>query len=158
MAIQTYTIGPGKLLLGPDPEFDVSGQVRNARVEPSESVTTREAIGVLSGEELPKVDSAEYAYVLAGTMLQSLVADGVIDWSWEHAGEEVPFVLVPNTAAARGVKGVVRVAPLTIGGDVPAPSARTTADPPATDFSWGIVGTPIFGVYDPLDDSVDEDV
>lgn len=157
MAIQTYTIGPGKLLLGPDPEFDVSGQVRNARVEPSESVTTREAIGVLSGEELPKVDSAEYTFVLAGTMLQSLVAAGVIDWSYDHAGEEMPFVFVPNDTALRAVKGVCRITPLTIGGDVPAPSARVTADPPVTDFSWAIIGTPIFGVYDPLDDSVEED-
>lgn len=158
MAIQTYTLGPGKLLLGPDPEFDVSGQVRNCRVEPSESVTTREAIGVLSGEELPKVDSAEFSYVLAGTMLQSLVADGVIDWSWEKAGTEQQAIFVPNNAALRAVKGTIVVVPLTIGGDVAAPSVAATADPPATDFSWRFKGTPIFGVYNPVGDVVTEDV
>lgn len=157
MAIQTFTMGPGKLKLGTLGVFDVSGQARNVRIEPSESVNSREAIGVLSGEELPKVETAEYAYVLAGQYLQSLVAGGVIDWSWENAGQETDFLFVPNNAALRAVKGITIPVPLTLGGEIPAPSVAASADPPVADFSWRIKGTPVFGIYDPLDDSVDED-
>lgn len=158
MTIQTYTLGPGKLLLGTGGVIDVSGQIRNCRIDPSESVTTREAIGVLSGEELPRVDAAEYTFVLAGQMLQSLVAGGVVDWTWENAGQQTDFVFVPSNAALRAVKGITVPIPLVIGGDVAAPSVAAASDPPVADFAWRCIGTPIFGVYDPVDDSVEEDV
>lgn len=156
MPIQTYELGPGKLILD-DGAFDVSGQVRNCRIDPTETVNTREAIPVLSGEEIAKSEQAEFSFVLAGTMLQSLVADGVVDWSWANAGQPKTFVFVPNNTVDRAVAGTCYPVPLTLGGDVFGTQAPVN-DPPAADFSWRCQGTPIFGVYDPVTGEVEEDV
>lgn len=156
MPIQTYKLGPGKLLLGTGP-FDVSGQVRACRIDPSESVSTREAIPVLSGEEIAAAEVVDHTFVLAGTMLQSLVAAGVVDWSWQHAGEPMPFVFVPNNTVDRAVAGICVPVPLTLGGDVYGTQAPAS-DPPAADFSWRCKGRPTFGVYDPIEGTVEEDV
>jgi hypothetical protein len=61
----------------------------------------------------------------------------VVDYTWTNAGEEVPFVAVPNTAEGRQVTGVCRLIPLTIGGEVPTR--------PTSDFEWAIIGTPVLG-------------
>lgn len=140
MPIQTYKMGPGSLILGALADLlDVSCQMVNARVEPVEEVTSTDPIDVLCGETLAAEESATYKFRLKGTLLQDLAAAGVCAWTWEHAGEEHAVTLVPNTTAAREVTGIVRVAPIVIGGDV-SKTAR-----PQSDIDWAFVGTPTFG-------------
>lgn len=139
MAVKSYKLGPGTLTLGAAP-LDVSGQVRSCRVNPSENVTTTEAVPVLTGEELPAEDEVTYTSTLEVTLLQDLTAAGIVDYSWTNAGDEVPFSFVPSTVEGREVSGTVRVVPIAIGGDV-----RTR---PTSDFTWTITdvgGLPTFG-------------
>lgn len=142
MTIETYDLFEGTLTLGTaGTALAVSSQVRNCRVEVSENVTTREAIPVLSGEEIPETSAETFTYVLAGTFLQDLAASGVIDWSWTHKGTEQAFTFVPATSKGRKVEGLLKPVPLTIGGDVQRPN---TGEPPTADFSWRCVGSPGF--------------
>lgn len=147
MTIQTYDLFEGTLNLGASgTALAVSSQVRNCRIEVAENVTTREAIPVLSGEEIPETSSETYTFTLAGTFLQDLAASGVIDWSWQHKGTEQEVEFVPSTAAGRSVSGIIKPVPLQIGGDVQRPNA---GDPPTSDFSWRFVGEPDFGPVGP---------
>lgn len=136
MTVRSYKPGPGTLSLGLVP-LEVSGQIKNCRVEASETVDTAEAIPVLSGEELAEDDTVSYRFTLAGTALQDLLADGLVDWTWINRGTPQPFTFVPNDLEARAVTGTVRPIPMTIGGDV---GARAEAD-----FSWAVIGDPTFG-------------
>lgn len=136
MTVKSYKLGPGTLTLGAAP-LDVSGQITNCRVEASENVTTiGDALELLSGETLAAEESAAYRFTLAGSLVQDLAANGVIDYTWLNKGLEVPFTFVPSTAEGREVTGVVVPIPLTIGGDV---KSR-----PTSDFSWRVIGDPDF--------------
>lgn len=149
MAIQSYKLGPGTLLLGSAPN-DISAQVTNCRVEVTENVSTSDAVPVLSGEELAAEDDVTFSYALSGNVLQALEAGGVVDWTWENAGQVVDFVFVPRNDVDRAVGGQCTIVPVTIGGDV-----KTR---PQSDFTFRCAGTPIFGPYDPVTDIVTEDV
>lgn len=139
MPIQSFKMGPGTLTLGAGGDLlDVSCQLTNARVEPSEDVEKNAAVPVLCGEELPEEESATYSFRLKGTVLQDLAAAGVCDWTLEHRGEEVAFEFVPNTVAARQVTGTVRIAPIVIGGEV----SKTKR--PTSDLDFKIIGDPVF--------------
>ena len=135
MPIKTYKLNNGTLTLG-DPALDISCQVTNAAVNPSENVDTEDAVHVLCGDTLPASDTVDYTYTLSGTVLQDLSTGGVVDYTWQHAGEEVPFSFKPDNTGAAEVTGIVRLIPLIIGGDVPTR--------PTSDFEWGIVGVPAF--------------
>jgi hypothetical protein len=154
MTTQSYKYGNGTLLLGTAP-LDVTAQMTKASVQAKENVDTIDAIPVLDGTEIAEEEEVTYDWTLSGSLLQDLTAAGVVDWSWEEAGNEHPFVFVPHNPALRGVSGTVIVAPLTIGGEVTKPRNR-----PQSDFEWRIKKgtTPIFGVYDPIEDDVEEDV
>lgn len=148
----SYKFGNGRLILGTGP-LNVTAQVRKCQVTPSEAVSTIDAIPLLDDSEIPKEEEAEYSYVLEGTLLQDLAVAGVIEWSWNHAGTEQQFEFVPDLPADRGVSGTLYPVPLVIGGEVTKPRNR-----PTSDFTWRIKGAPVFGVYDPVDDEVTEDV
>lgn len=135
MTIQSIKVGDGTLVLGVDPDdIDFSAQMTNTRIEWNESTTSTAAIPVLSGEELPEEEEASYKATLAGNLIQDIEAAGVVAWSWAHRGEEVEFKFVPRTATARAVTGVVRVAPINLGGDV---KQRNRSD-----ISWSCIGFP----------------
>jgi len=138
MPIRTEFLGPGTLTLGAA-DLEVAGQIRNCRIEPSESVTTRNAIPVMSGEEIPEKNSVTVSYTLAGTLLQDWSTAGVVAFSWANEGDEVEFTFTPKTGGPT-FTGTVVMVPLTVGGDV----VRTDADgdPPAADFSWRCQGKP----------------
>lgn len=160
MTTNSYKYGERtKLILDTGP-FDVSGQLRAGTVSIKEEVKTTEAIPVADGTEIPKEEEVEFTGTLKGKLLQSLGANEIVDYTWEKAGQWVPFVLVPDTNIDRACSGMVRVVPIDLGGEVSKPRTR-----PESDFEWaargpsGVAGTvPIFGVYDPIDDTVDEDV
>jgi len=132
--IKSYKL-KGSLTLGTTP-LDVSCQVTSVSVNPTENVDTEDAIHVLCGEVLPASDTVDYSYTLSGTVLQDLSTGGGVDYTWDNAGQEVPFEFVPDDTAADMVTGTCRLIPLTIGGDVPSR--------PTSDFEWAIIGTPVF--------------
>jgi hypothetical protein len=136
MPILSYKMGPGTFTLGVAP-LDVSCQVTALTINPTENVDTEDAVHVLCGDVLPATDTVDYTYTVAGSLLQDLATGGVVDYTWTNAGDEVPFVFVPNTAEGRQVTGTCRLIPLTIGGDVPTR--------PSSDFEWAIIGTPLLG-------------
>lgn len=150
MTIKFYECDNGTLILGDGP-LNVSAQVRACKVTSSENVTRTDAKRVLSGEELPATERASYTFTLQGKLLQDPEAAGVVDWSWDNKGTEQPFIFSPNDATDRGIQGIVRPIPLDYGGDVGDTS-------PESDFSWSIIGTPVLGVFDPVEDEVEEDV
>lgn len=153
MTTNSYKLGNGKLLLGTGSGFDVTGQLRACQVDTSEEVKTADAIPLLDNTEIAEEEEATFKHVLKGKFLQDLAANGIVDYSWEHMGEQINVRYVPHLPAERGVEGVIVMVPLTIGGEVTKPRTR-----PESDFEWRFVGTPIFGTYDPVDSDVDEDV
>jgi hypothetical protein len=138
MSISSRKLGPGQLELGAVP-LEVNAQLTSCKVTPSESVTSGDAIKVLSGEQLDGDESATYNFVLEGTFLQDDPGvASVVDWSWDNMGTEQPFRFVPSDAGGREVSGTLTPVPLTIGGD--EVDARMTSD-----FTWRIQGTPDMG-------------
>lgn len=134
MTIKTYDLGPGTLTLGSTP-LNISGQMTNARVETSESVTTTDPIPVLSGEEKAGTDRVTHTHTLAGNLFQDLDAAGVVAYSFANAGVWVPCVFTPNTAKAAKVTGEVCPVPITVGGDVTGTAAKR-GENPRSDISW----------------------
>lgn len=134
MAIASYKMGPGVLTFGVGGAQVASAQVTKCLVECDESVASTDAIPVLSGEEIAAEESATLAWKLTGTVVQDIQAAGLVSYTWDNASVEVPFSFVPNSVEDRAVTGVVRIVPLSIGGDV---KARNTSD-----LSWAIIGTP----------------
>src|SRR5262245_56195578 len=98
MAYNVTKFGPGTITLGsatPGPIVDFSCQLINATVEwdkdKDDDVTT------LCGDVVP--GSTTYTATITGTLFQDVgVATGILEYSWDHKGETVPFEFVPNTA------------------------------------------------------------
>lgn len=118
MAIKSYVLGEGTftLTLGPE-ERTESAQVTKMKVQWDESVTTTDAIPVLSGEELPREESATYAAKLVGEVLQDGDAAGLVAFTWNNRGEVANFEFIPAGSLGTSVTGTVRIAPLEFGGD-----------------------------------------
>jgi hypothetical protein len=136
MPVNSYKMGPGVFTLGAAP-LDISCQVAKMIVEATENIETLDAVPMLCGDDLPSEENVSLTWKLTATIQQDLAAAGVVTYTWDMAGQEVPFTFVPNTAAGRQVDGVTRVAPIAVGGDV-----KTR---PASDIEWSIIGTPTLG-------------
>jgi len=114
---------------------DFTCQVTAAQVEWSADVG--DDTQVLCGETVP--GERTYSSVLTGTLYQDLgLASGIVAYSWDNKGAQVPFVFVPNAVAAQAVTGTLIIDPLTVGGE--EAGANMTSD-----FEWAIVGDPILG-------------
>jgi len=111
--------------------MDFSAQVTACRVVPS--VDTADSLPTLDGGTLAGEDTESFS--LTATVIQDVSAAGIIDWSWDHAGEEVPFEFIPTTG--RIIAGTVKVRRIEIGGDV---QQKNTSD-----IEWPIVGIPTLG-------------
>src|SRR4051812_39209392 len=110
-----HTLGPGTLKLGETGSLsDWSAQLTACTVEPS--VDAEDDTPVLSGGKA--TGERTYTATLTGSVLQDLSASGLIIWSWEHKGEQVPVEFVPNGDVGTKLTGVVIVDPLGFGGDV----------------------------------------
>lgn len=134
MPIKSFKVGPGELIFGaPGAPNEFSAQVTSATIEPS--VDTEDDVPVLSGEVLPGED--EETAVLTGSLLQDITESGITTWTWENAGQVVPFVYIPNSELARQVTGEVKVRRTNIGGDV-----KTRAE---SDFEFPCIGMPDLG-------------
>jgi hypothetical protein len=134
MAVQTYVMGPGTLILGTDPtDLEIQTQVKTFRVECSENVKTTDPVPVLSGDELVTADVVSRTWKVSGKFFQDLAAAGVVAYTWDNAGDIVSFVFIPNTVKGRKVTGVCRLVPISVGGD-----ARGNPD---SDISWSAGGS-----------------
>lgn len=142
MPISSRKLGPGQLVLGAG-AMEVSAQLTKCKISPSESVTSTDALKVLSGEKLDGEEEATYTFTIEGTFLQDDPGvSSVVDWSWTNMGTEQAFVFVPNTESGREASGILTPVPLAIGGD--EVDQRMTSD-----FTWRIKGTPDVGVVGP---------
>lgn len=128
MAIVSYTMGPGELFLGTADALDVSCQVKAFRVNCKEAVTKTAPQPMLCGEDKVTADKVVREWDVAGKLLQDLTAAAVVDYTWTNAGDTVPFRFVPSTAHGRQVTGVVRLIPISVGGD--------SGSDPDSDIAW----------------------
>lgn len=115
-------LGPGELIIGETKALlDISCQVTAAKITfkaDAEDDMPTLCGGIISGERT-------YAGTLEFTAAQDFEKAGLIDWTWTHAGEEVPFTLTPRRDETAVVKGRVVVDPIDFGGDV---KKRNTSD------------------------------
>jgi hypothetical protein len=141
MPATTVKLGPGLLTIGETgTPVDFTCQVIGARVD--WSVDADDPVQVLCGDSVP--GDRTYSAALSGSLFQDLGATtGIVDYSWTHKGEEVPFTFVPSTVAGQEVSGTLIVDPLSVGGD--EAGANMTSD-----FEWAIVGEPVLGAVTPL--------
>lgn len=131
MAVQTYKLGPGELIIGSGPGQNISCQITKAGIEWDKD--SGDSVTVLCGDTV--AGDTTYTAKLTGTMYQDISASGFLTWSWANKGTEQPFEFIPNTVSARKVTGTLVVDPLNLGGDV--------ATKPTSDFELDIVGTPV---------------
>jgi hypothetical protein len=135
---RSYKLGPGSLIVGETgTSAEISCQITAASVEfsvDSDDDTPTLCGGTLAGDETETAS-------LTGTIIQDLSDDGVIEYSWLHSGEVLPFVFVPNIDEAKQIAGQLKMRRLNVGGDV-----KTS---PTSDFEWPIVGLPTLDVYVP---------
>mgnify|MGYP007017177171 CR=1 FL=1 len=131
MAIQQYTVGPGKLTFS-SPSGSFESQVTAARV----TVNSKRAddLKVLSGESIP--GDSDYDFTLEGSCLQDLKKSGFVDYTWTNMGKTASFTYTPNNSLGATVTGQVVIDPISVGGNV---GERATSD-----FAFPCVGRPKF--------------
>jgi hypothetical protein len=139
MAVNTITVGAGKLTIGASTALqNFSSQVTACRLVPS--VDQGDNIAVLSGESVAG-DRTE-SFTLEGTILQDFgTSAGLTEWLFTNRGTTHVFEFVPNTAKAKAVKGSLVVEAVEIGGDV--------STKPTSDFSFVVVGSPTIAAATP---------
>lgn len=133
MPILVERLGPGVLTLGAG-LLAVQQQLTSCTLTPAESVDTEDGLKVLSGEALADNDTLTFNYTLTGEFLQTLVAGGVVAWSWTNKGVASAFSFKPNGSAAT-IVGQLLPVPLAVGGT--EVGKRMTSS-----FTWRVVGTP----------------
>ena len=132
MPIKAQKLGNGTLSIGAiGSPLDLSAQITNCRLSPS--VDKEDPVTTLSGDSL--AGTRTVTWTLAGTMLQDISDDGVVQWLFDNAGEEVPFTWTPNTEVGTDFTGTIVVDPIEIGGDVGAKNS--------SDFEFEVVGQPV---------------
>jgi hypothetical protein len=139
--VPTFTpikLGPGLVTIGETgTPVDFSCQVTACTV--AWEVKADDPVTVLCGDSIP--GARTYSAKATGTLFSDVgLASGIVAYSWEHKGETVPFVFVPNDEAATQVTGNVIMDPLSVGGDTAG--ANMTSD-----FDWAFVGEPALSAY-----------
>lgn len=126
-------LGPGTLIIGaPGSQLDISCQTTATKVtfdsDKEDDVPTL-CGGVIAGEK-------NYTAKLEFTVGQDLEEDGVIDWTWAHAGEQHPVQFIPRSGEGAEINGTIVVDPIEYGGDVKKKNL--------SDAEWDFVGLPSF--------------
>lgn len=140
MTVQATKLGPGLLTIGDSAaQQDISCRLSAAWVKWDKD--KEDNTPVLCGDEI--AGSTVYTAKLTGTIAQDLEdKQGIVNYSWTHKGETVPFVFVPSTAGGQQVTGEVTIDPLDVGGDEVKKNMMT-------DFEWDCVGEPALSDYTP---------
>lgn len=114
--ISSFKQGPGLLTFGTVP-FNASAQVESCTVKYSETVETVPPRPTLDGDEVPEEQTPRYSAVLEiGVIQDALATSGLIAYSIDNMGEEVPVVFEPNSTLDQRIEGVICVHPIDIGG------------------------------------------
>lgn len=122
MAAKSHRLGPGVLTFGETASpVEFGASTREVLLE--SETDQDDALPVLSGDEIEGEETT--TYTLSGSVLQSYDKESLLVWSHVNAGKIVPFVFVPDSDKALGVKGYVKVRRLSIGGEV---KTRNTSD------------------------------
>jgi len=128
-------LGPGILTLGDTATgLDLSCQLSAAKVEWDKD--KEDDVEVLCGDTV--AGGVTYTAKLTATVLLDLSDGGMVDFTWDHKGEEIAFVFEPSTAEAKAVTGTLVVDPLDVGGDEVKKNM-------SVDLEWDIVGEPAWG-------------
>ena len=134
-------LGPGTLTVGEvGTEVDASCLINNAKItnEKDETDSTTKLCGTV------KPGNITYTYALEGNVdVDPAVADGLFRLCDEHAGEQVPFTYVPNTADGTQAAGTLILDPLDFGAD-------NYGDDMTSDFSFSLVGKPTYSAVPPV--------
>lgn len=128
-------LGPGTLKIGPTgAEIDASCLVNNARIE-----TTKDQDDPkykLCGTATP--GKITYTYALSGNVdTDTADSAGLFAYSQDHAGEQVAFEFIPNTASGTAASGTLVIDPLDFGGD-------DYGAPMDSDFEFSVIGKPLY--------------
>ena len=128
-----HKMGPGTLVLGSvGTQLDISCQITSFKVAAEADAEDSEP--VLCGDNIP--GQRNYNWTVSGTAFQDVETDGLIDFTWKHAGTEMPFKFVPDSSTKSAITGRVMVDPVEYGGDVNVKNK--------SEFEWTAVGTPNF--------------
>jgi hypothetical protein len=133
MAVIESKLKTGSLKLGTAPGTEFGCQETNVRITPEHNEEGDQQ-ETLCGDVLTAVTTT--SWTLNGTAIQDWDAtsgQSIVQYSWAHDGETVPFVWKPN-AGATSFSGNVTIRALELGGDV---NTRIT-----TDFAWPLAGKP----------------
>ena len=137
MTANSVRLGPGSFSLGETTALqDASCQLSNGVVAWSKDAD--DPIHVLCGDVV--AGAVKYTATFGGTMLQDLIADGIVEYTWENKGATVPFTFVPNDVNGTSVTGNLVVDPLDVG------ATDDYGTVMASDFEWDIVGEPILTI------------
>lgn len=141
MPAKVKALGPGLLTIGATgEEVDVSCQITAMRIAWDKDAD--DDVKVLCGETA--AGAIEYTATLTGTIFQDFDDDaGISVMTWEHKGEQFPFIFVPATDWAQQASGIVTLDPVDFGGD--EVGANMTAD-----VEWAIVGEPVLEPVPPV--------
>ena len=121
-------LGPGTLLLG---GAEYGQQITNVVLTPS--VDSTDGTPTLADPE-PLPEQKE-SWALEGSAIQDFeLAAGFVNYCFDNAGDEVPFVWTPVTAGGASWSGTCLVTSIPIGGDA---GVQITAD-----FSFAVNGKP----------------
>lgn len=137
---QAQKLGPGELQIGETGSaLDLSCQVTEVKITWDDD--TDDDIPVLCGSVIP--GASTFTAALEATVVQDMSAGGVVDYTWQNKGQDVPFTFTPTTGNAK-VTGRVTLKPVDLGGEVGKKND--------SDVEWPIIGEPVFT---PLTDPAD---
>lgn len=128
-----HVLGPGTLVIGSvGTQLDLSCQVTEIKIGAEGDSEDPEY--TLCGDAV--TGQRTYAWTMAITAFQDIEKDGIIDFTWKHAGTEAPFKFVPDSTGTAAVTGKVIIDPIELGGKV---RQKNTSE-----AEWQIAGTPNF--------------
>ena len=126
-------LGPGTLTFGSvGTTLDISCQVTEVKISAEGDSEDPEL--TLCGDTV--AGARTYTWSMSFTAFQDIEKDGLIDWSWKHAGTEVPFKFVPDAASSASVTGRATVDPIEFGGTVNQKNK--------SEAEWALSGAPNF--------------
>ena len=114
--ITAHKLGPGTLKFvdtGSEQEF--ASHVTPCTISPS--FNEEDPIPTLSGDQFVDGD-ATFEGTISGEFLQEYTVEGLVNWTWDHNGETVPFVFTPRTDAELSWQGECVIRPVNVGGEV----------------------------------------
>lgn len=127
----SQNLGPGSLKFGAagsEREFAAS----TTKTEFKPEYKTEDPVPLLSGDSY--VPEGEWGGSIEGEFYQEFSMGGLVAWTYENAGQTLPFIFRPNNKGALAFKGKCVISPVSVGGD--AGKSNTAS------FSFTLVGAP----------------